>query len=70
LIKAVAKEGYVVNYTIEPKHGVNGEFFVYKVDGEKKTVVFSNSEEHKDSATVDYSINKKNMDDIVKKITG
>ena len=67
LMKHMAKKGYEVNFTVDPLSGGNGEFYVYKVNGDSKSIVFSNNKSHKE-AVYGNRINQLNMEDIAKKI--
>ncbi len=71
LVTELNKEGYDVNYTIEPLNGGNGEYYIYKVsDDGTKNIVFSNNKNLHGSkgALIGGGIRSSNVQDIVKKI--
>jgi hypothetical protein len=59
-----------VNYTLEPKAGGNGEFFVYKISSGESKIVFSNNKGLHESkgAEIGSGISAKNVGKIVEKI--
>ena len=70
LIKKLANEGYEVSYHIEPLNTMEGgEFDIFKIEGGKKRIVFSNSKKQQGIAVVAYSLSDKLMPDVIKKIT-
>jgi hypothetical protein len=71
LVGALNKEGYDVNYTVDPKDGGNGEYYVYIVnsDGSKKIVFSNNKNLHgSQGALIGSSIRSSNVTEVVKKI--
>lgn len=72
LVKKLNEKGYDVKYTLEPKDGGNGEFYVYKIENGKSTIVFSNNKKlHESSgAVIGGKINASNIEAIVTKIVG
>ncbi len=72
LVKSLNNKGYNVKYTLEPKNGGNGEFYVYKVEDGQSTIVFSNNKKlHESSgAVIGGKITSSNVEAIVIKIVG
>ena len=62
--------GYNVNYTLIPKQGIKGEYFVYKLEGEKRKIIFSNNKKvhGNDNPVFGNQINETNFDSVVKKL--
>jgi len=66
LIKQLNKQGYDVESTFEPKSGGNGEFYIFKITGDKKRCIFANSKNIGDISTiVGFKISDKNLNDII-----
>jgi hypothetical protein len=71
LVGALNNEGYDVNYTVEPKSGGKGEYYIYKVNSdETKKIVFSNNRNLHASqgAFIGSSIRTTNVNEVVKNI--
>lgn len=62
--------GYNVNYTLIPKQGIKGEYFVYKLEGEKRKIIFSNNKKvhENDNPVFGNQINEENFDSVLKKL--
>ena len=66
LIKELNKKGFDIKFTFDPRPGGQGEFFVYLVKKEGKTIVFSNDPSHK--CVIGEEITVQNLHEIVSKI--
>jgi hypothetical protein len=70
LVKTLNDNGYNVKYTLEPKAGGRGEFFVYKIENGTRKIVFSNNKDlHSgEAAVIGRKIDSGNVNAIVQKI--
>ena len=66
IIKELNNKGFDVKYVIDPMKGGNGEYFIYVVKKDVKSLVFSNDPLAK--WVIGDEIKKKNLDLIVSKI--
>ena len=67
-IKELANNGYTINYTIDPKEGGNGEYFVYQVTENSPRIIFSNDKKHENSAIVAEDIIPGKLPEVFQKI--
>lgn len=71
LFKELNNKGFNVSYTIHPKFGFGGEYYVYKVVDGKKVMVFSNYNKHeKEGAIIDLDITSSNVHKVIEKVIG
>ena len=69
LIDNLKSKGYTINYTIKPLPGGKGEYFIYKMEGEKKKIIFSNKEEdQKEGVIYGGCVTSSNVEEVIKKL--
>jgi hypothetical protein len=69
IVKNLNQDGYDVNINFSPMSGAKGEYYLYVIKDEKKSIVFSNSKKHQSEGAV-YAggISDKNFQNVIEKI--
>ena len=64
----LADKGYEVTYICVPISDIGGEFDLYKLESGVKTAIFSNNSKLHGDAVIGDTINKNNVEEILKKL--